>query len=162
MEKLLKHKSDTKKYFQKQIKQSKIFLSLIIKQLSIHKYHLNTYNHTNEIDIHWTLDLCVMCVNQIWTSSWSSMKFQWSIQSSYTQLARSQVTYLTSRNEYIWPHQSVYIWLKAFHLASIFHTFDQYNSIFEKRCHENFYISLMNKPLALVSYILIHFCFTFS
>ena len=42
----------TKKHFQKQIKYSKIFLSLIIKQLSIHTSHLNTYNHTNEIDIH--------------------------------------------------------------------------------------------------------------
>ena len=44
--------SDKQKHFQKQIKYSKIFLSLIIKQLSVHKSHLNTYNHTNEICIH--------------------------------------------------------------------------------------------------------------
>ena len=42
----------TKNHFWKQIKYSKIFLSFIIKQLSIHTSHLNIYNHTNEIDIH--------------------------------------------------------------------------------------------------------------
>ena len=31
---------------------SKIDLALIIKKLSIHKSHLNMYNHTNEIVIH--------------------------------------------------------------------------------------------------------------
>ena len=46
------NKSDTQKHFQKQIKHSKIFLGLIIKQLSIYISHLNTYNHTNEIGIH--------------------------------------------------------------------------------------------------------------
>ena len=64
-EKLLKHKWYTKSLSKKEIKYSKIFLGLIIKQLSIHKSHLNTYNHTNEIDIHWTL---VLCVNQVCTS----------------------------------------------------------------------------------------------
>ena len=44
--------SETQKHFQKQIKHSKIFLGLIIKQLSIHISHLNTYNHPNEIGIH--------------------------------------------------------------------------------------------------------------
>ena len=63
----IKDQSD-KNHFQKHMKHSKIFLGLIIKQLSIHKSHLNTYNHTNEIDIHWTLDLCVVCGNQVWTS----------------------------------------------------------------------------------------------
>ena len=57
-----------KNQFQKHMKYSKIFLNLIIKQLSIHKSHLNMYNHTNEIGIHWTLDLCVVCKNQVWIS----------------------------------------------------------------------------------------------
>ena len=43
----------------------KIFLGLINKQLSIHTSHLNMYNHTNEIDIYWILDLCVVCENQV-------------------------------------------------------------------------------------------------
>ena len=30
--------------------------------------HLNTYNHTNEIGIHWTLDLCAVWGNQVWIS----------------------------------------------------------------------------------------------
>ena len=60
-----KDQSD-KNHFQKHIKYSKIFLGVINKQLSIHKSHLNTYNHTNEIDIYWTLDLCVVCENQVW------------------------------------------------------------------------------------------------
>ena len=39
-------------HFQKQIKHSKNILGLINKELSIHTSHLNTYNHTNKIDIH--------------------------------------------------------------------------------------------------------------
>ena len=62
-----KDQSD-KNHFQKHTKHSIIFLGLIIKQLSIHISHLNTYNHKNEIGIHWTLDLCIVCVNQVWTS----------------------------------------------------------------------------------------------
>ena len=34
--------------------------------LSTHKSHSNMYNKTNEIDIHWTLDLCVVCEYQVW------------------------------------------------------------------------------------------------
>ena len=44
--------SETQKHIQNQIKYLKIILGLIIKQLSIHKSHLNTYNHINEIGIH--------------------------------------------------------------------------------------------------------------
>ena len=36
------------------------------------------------------------------------MKFQWSIQSSHTQLIQSQVTYLICRNEHIWPLTHVF------------------------------------------------------
>ena len=66
--KTLNTKNSIQKHFQKHIKYSKIFLGLIIKQLSIYMSHLNTYNHTNEISIHWTLNLCVVCVDQVWTS----------------------------------------------------------------------------------------------
>ena len=45
-------RSFSKKHFQKLIKHSKIFLGLIIQQLSIHISHLNMYNHTNKIGIH--------------------------------------------------------------------------------------------------------------
>ena len=31
--------------------------------LSTHTSHLNMYNYTNEIGIHWTLNLCVVCVD---------------------------------------------------------------------------------------------------
>ena len=52
------------------------------------------------------------------------MKFQWSIQSSHTQLARSQVTYLTSRNEHIWlPSKCLHlieIFLFGFHFSYFF------------------------------------------
>ena len=51
------------------------------------------------------------------------MKFQWLIQSSHTQKVWSPVTYLTSRNKSIWLLTKVFTQLKAFHLASIFHTF---------------------------------------
>ena len=56
-------KQSEKNHFQKHMKHPKIFLGLIIKQLSIHKSHLNTYNHTNKIGIHWSIDLCVVCEN---------------------------------------------------------------------------------------------------
>ena len=83
------------------------------------------------------------------------MKFQWSIQSSHTQLAWSQVTYLTSRNEHIWPPTKVFTFdWKLFIWLPFFIIFDQNNSIFEKRCHEIFYSSLTNRPLALMPYIL--------
>ena len=92
------------------------------------------------------------------------MKLQWSIQSSHIQLARSQVTYLTSRNEHIRhlppPNQSVYIDWKFFIWLPFFILFDQYNSIFQQQCYEIFYISLRNKPLALTSYILNTICST--
>ena len=106
-EKNLKDQSD-KNHFQKHMKHLKIFFGLIIKQLRIHTSHLNTYNHTNEIHIHWTLDMCVVCGNRVWISPLSSMKLQWWIQSSHTQIAWSQETYLTSRNEHIWPLTKVF------------------------------------------------------
>ena len=59
------------------------------------------------------------------------MKFQWSIQSSHTQLVLSQVVYLNYRNEYIWPPTRKWLHIfEAFHLASLqFITFDQFESI---------------------------------
>ena len=42
------------------------------------------------------------------------MKFQWSIQSSHIQLAQNQVTYLTSRNEHIWPSTKVFTLIESF------------------------------------------------
>ena len=30
--------------------------------------HLYTYNYINEINIHWTLNMCVMCVDQVWSN----------------------------------------------------------------------------------------------
>ena len=96
------------------MKHSKILLGLIIKQLSINKTHLNTYNHTNEIHIHWTLDMCVVCGNRVWISPLSSMKLQWWIQSSHTQIAQSQVTYLTSRNERVWLLTKVFPSIEGF------------------------------------------------
>ena len=70
------------------------------------------------------------------------------------------------------PYQSVYNWLKAFHLASIFHTFCfiQLSFFFfffffwrsDALKFFIFYISLMNKPLALASYIWKYICSTFS
>ena len=68
------------------------------------------------------------------------MKFQWSIQSSHTQLARSQVTYLTSRNEHTWPPSKVFTFYWKFFISlPFFILFDLYSSIFEKRCHEILY-----------------------
>ena len=42
------------------------------------------------------------------------MKFQWSIQSSHTHITQSQVTYLTSRNERIWPFTKVFTLIESF------------------------------------------------
>ena len=49
-------------------KEKKNLFGLIHIWLSTHTSHLNMYNHTNEIDIHWTLNLCVVCVDQVWNS----------------------------------------------------------------------------------------------
>ena len=49
--------------------QKKNLFGLIHIWLSTHISHLNMYNHTNEIGLHWTLNLCVVCVNQVWNSS---------------------------------------------------------------------------------------------
>ena len=59
------------------------------------------------------------------------MKFQWSIQSSYTQLVLSQMVYLNYRNEHIWPPTRKWLHIfEAFHLASLqFITFDHFESI---------------------------------
>ena len=43
-------------------KKNKKLFDLIHIWLSTHTSHLNIYNHTNEISIHWTLDLCIVCV----------------------------------------------------------------------------------------------------
>ena len=84
------------------------------------------------------------------------MKFQWSIQSSHIQLVRSQVTYLTCRNEHIWPLtmclQMIESFLFGFHSSYFWSNTTQ---ILEKQWHELFYVFLTNKPLVLVLYILI-------
>ena len=49
-------------------KKNKNIFGLIHIWLSTHTSHLNMYNHTNKIDIHWTLDLCVVCEYQIWNN----------------------------------------------------------------------------------------------
>ena len=92
------------------------------------------------------------------------MKLQWSIQSSHTRLVRSQVTYLTRRNEHIWPFTNVitldwklYIWLPFFTLL-----IKKTTQIFEKRCHKHFERTLTIEPLALAPYILIQIAFPFS
>ena len=51
------------------------------------------------------------------------MKLQWSIQSSHTQITRSQVTYLTSRNEHIWLLTKVFTLIENFSFGFLFHTF---------------------------------------
>ena len=84
-------------------KKNKNLFGLIHIWLSTLTSHLIMYNHTNEISIHWTLNLCVVCKYQMWNSPKSRVKFQWSIQSSHTQLVLSQVIYLNYRNEHIWP-----------------------------------------------------------
>ena len=61
---------NTQKYkntFKKHIKYLKSFWVWSTSNW-VYTSHLNTYNHTNEISIHWTLDLCVVCVDQVWTS----------------------------------------------------------------------------------------------
>ena len=50
------------KLLSKANKKNKNLFRLIHIWLSTHTSHLNMYNHTNEIDIHWTLNLCVVCV----------------------------------------------------------------------------------------------------
>ena len=52
----------------KQKEQRKNLFGLIHKWLSTHISHLNMYNHINEIGIHWILNLCVACVDQVWNS----------------------------------------------------------------------------------------------
>ena len=52
----------------KSYKKNKNLFGLIHIWLSTHTSHLNMYNHTNEISIHWTLDLYVVCVYQMWNS----------------------------------------------------------------------------------------------
>ena len=82
------------------------------------------------------------------------MKFQWSIQSSHTQIALSQVTYLTNRNEHIWPLTKVFTLIEIFSFGFHFSYFlINTTQFFEQWCREIFYISLKNKPLALASYI---------
>ena len=49
-------------------KKNKNLFGLIHIWLSTHTSHFNMYNHTNEIVIHWTLNLCVVCVDQVWNS----------------------------------------------------------------------------------------------
>ena len=49
-------------------KNKKNLFRLIHIWLSTHISHLNMYNHTNEIGIHWTLNLCVVCMDQVWNS----------------------------------------------------------------------------------------------
>ena len=65
LEKLWKH--GWYKSLPKENKKNKILFGLIHIWLNTHTSHLNMYNHTNEIDIHWTLDLCVVCVYQMWS-----------------------------------------------------------------------------------------------
>ena len=49
-------------------KANKNIFGLIHIWLSTYTSHLNIYNHINEIGIHWTLNLCVVCVDQVWNS----------------------------------------------------------------------------------------------
>ena len=63
----LKNVSDTN-HFQKQTKRTKKLFGLMHIWLSTHTSHLNMYNYTNELDIHWTLNMRVVCVNQVWNS----------------------------------------------------------------------------------------------
>ena len=70
------HKNNLKKFekhgwyksLPKANKKNKNLFGLIHIWLSTHPSHLHMYNHTNEIDIHWTLDLCVVCVDQVWNN----------------------------------------------------------------------------------------------
>ena len=67
----------------------------------------------------------------MWNSPWPRVKFQWSIQSSHTQLVLSQMVYLNYGNEHIWA--PIRKWLhifEAFHLASLqIITFDHFLTI---------------------------------
>ena len=56
------------KSFPKAHKKNKNFFGLIHIRLSTRTSHLNMYKHTNEIGIHWTLNLCVVCEYQVWKS----------------------------------------------------------------------------------------------
>ena len=51
--------------------------------LSIHTSHLNMYNHTNEIDIHWTLDLCVVYVC---IKCGTFLSLEWSFNDQFNQV----------------------------------------------------------------------------
>ena len=87
------------------------------------------------------------------------MKFQWSIQSSHTQLVLSQVVYLNYRNEHIWPSTRKWLQIfKTFHLASLqIITFDDFlnnTSYFEIGAWNFWYFNIENKFLAFwASYI---------
>ena len=61
--KTLKNMGDTN-HFQKQIKEQKYFWF----DPYMVEHTQNMYNHTNEIGINWTLNLCAVCVYQEWTS----------------------------------------------------------------------------------------------
>ena len=85
------------------------------------------------------------------------MKFQWSIQSSHTQLVLSQVVYLNYRNEHIWP--PIRKWL---HVFEVFHfgfiqlmTFDHLRTIhlFLRSMPEIFHISIWLVSLWLLGTI---------
>ena len=72
---ILKNKVSTKlknrEWWKTLPKANKIIKNLfdsIMISLSKHTSHLIKYNHTNEIDIHWTLDLCVVYEYQVWIS----------------------------------------------------------------------------------------------
>ena len=80
-----------------------------------------------------------------------------------TQLARSQVTYFTSRNEHIWPLTKVFTLIESFLFDFLFFlTFWSTQLNFWAAMPLNFYIYLRNNSLALASYILNIFCSTFS
>ena len=58
--KTLKNMGDTNHFQSKQKEQKSFWFNPhMVEHTHI---PLNIYNHTNEIDIHWTLDLCVVCV----------------------------------------------------------------------------------------------------
>ena len=63
--KKVKNMGDTKSH-PKANKMNKNIFDLIIISLSTHTSHSNMYNHTNVIDIHWTLDLRIVCKYQVW------------------------------------------------------------------------------------------------
>ena len=81
------------------------------------------------------------------------MKFQWSIQSSHTQLVLSQVVYLNYKNEHIWPPTRKWLHIfEAFHLASLqIITFDHFwtKHLFLRSAPEIFDISILRISLWL-------------